>query len=182
MNLYHYTSIYHLLGLLESNQIKTTESNASFRIEHLAADVVWLTSNASPSFEASLLGSFVDKKQVRITVDVPAVPYMEWAKENNVSREVIRQLDQFGGKQKKNWHVIERPIPSLEWKQIDLYDYDKSRWVPYCDTYHKALLGKIKVFGEKENFRLADEHSDQMLQIFNYLGLPYQEYLDIAVE
>lgn len=133
MTLYHFTSTYHLSNIIKDGLIKTTESNASFLANHVAEDVVWLTSNKNPQREASLSGSIVDKKQVRITVNINAQHYFLWAKQNNVSEETLSILDSTGGGQANKWFVVNRLIPRSQWQEIEVFDYQTEKWVKYVD-------------------------------------------------
>jgi len=145
MKLYHFTSIYHLATIMEDGFIKTTESNADFLIDHAETDVVWLTSNKNPQSEISLEGSIVDKKQVRLTVNINAIQYLQWAKKNNVDDFTIHMLDSTGGGQARKWFVVERPVLQSEWVMVELFDSQSQKWVEYSDSLHLKLFGKLKL-------------------------------------
>lgn len=131
MKLYHFTSLFHLPQIMEDGCLKVTESNASFARTHVAPDVVWLTANPSPSKEESLLGSSVDKTQVRIEVDVEAVRYRRWAQNNSVAPEVVRRLNRTGGGQASNWFVTEQEVHGESWNRIEIFDKKSGQWLEF---------------------------------------------------
>ena len=182
MILYHYTSIYHLLKILKDGHLKTTESNASLTVEHFAKDVVWLTSKKDPQSETSLGGGSTDKKQIRITVNasVPAIKYIEWAEKNGVSKYYMGVLNEAGGQQMQKWHVVERVIKQHEWKQIDIYDYDKNKWIPYSKESHNRLLGKILVEVQNDQVHPIDARSELMFNALKYLSIAPEEYFEVV--
>jgi hypothetical protein len=77
----------------------------------------------------------------------------------------MEMLNKVGGNQMPKWHVIERPIPQQEWKQIDIYDYDKNKWIPYSKENHSRLLGKILVEEQNGQVDPVDARSKLMLHI-----------------
>lgn len=178
MILYHYTSIYHLVKIVQDGHIRTTESNASMDADHFANDVVWLTSNKNPQCETSL-GGATDKKQVRITVNVPAIQYVHWAKRNHVPTDLMEMLNKQGGNQMPKWHVMERPITQQEWKKIDIFDYGINKWVPYSEETHKRILGKILVHEQDGKFIPVDSRSDLMFCALEYLGIDMAEFIEV---
>lgn len=184
MILYHYTSIYHLLKILKDGHLKTTESNASSTVEHFAKDVVWLTSKKDPQGETSIGGGATDKKKIRITMNssVPAIRYIDWAEKTGVSKYFMECLNEAGGHQMQKWHVIERPIQQHEWKQIDIYDYDKNKWIPYSKGSHNRLLGKILVEEQNDQVHPVDARSELMLNALKYLSIDPEEYFEVVSE
>jgi hypothetical protein len=118
--LYHYTAAgpCHLEAILRDQRLTTTESNVSATQEHAGPDVVWLTSEDDPTkYGLGLTGSAVDKRRIRITVDVEdAVLWLAWAKRQRSPQRVIKAMSKAGGF--RTWYVVERPIPSSEWVEI----------------------------------------------------------------
>ena len=171
MKLYHYTSILHLIKILEEGYLKTTESNADSIIEHAKADVVWLTSNKNPLSEKSIENMYIDKKQVKFTVNMNAVQYLQWAKNNNVDEEVVGMLNYAGGGQSKKWFVTEEPIYKSRWLQIELYDYSLNRWVIYSEELHARLIGKLLLRLEDGKIVTCDEKSSFLMQILKELKI-----------
>ena len=86
--LYHFTSRENILFIEETGEIRTTESNLSFRRSHAGPDVVWLSDDPDARKQPSLLGSVMDKTAVRLTVLVPAgvvKPWTEWVTEQETA-------------------------------------------------------------------------------------------------
>ena len=174
MKLYHFTSLFHLPQIMEDGYLKVTESNASFSRTHAAPDVVWLTANPSPSKETSLLGSCVDKMQVRIEVEVDAVRYRRWAQNQNVAPEVVRRLNRTGGGQASNWFVTEQEVQFESWNRIEIYDKKSEQWIEFFNqndneertlaraTYWAKSFAAWKVAREKILGSLRYTNYDQL--------------------
>lgn len=85
--------------------------------------------------------------KVRITLDIEAVPYLNWAAKNNISKEIVHRLDSTGGNQAQNWFVLERDVPIHEWTCIELFVSGK--WV----SYNEELL-ELEFGAEQEILKL----------------------------
>lgn len=170
MKLYHYTSVFHLIKIMEDGYINTTESNANYLKSNAANDVVWFTSNKNPRVER-ILTSVVDKRQVRIVVDIKATQYLHWAKKNEIDKLELKILNEKGGYQSNKWFVVEHPVPKSEWLQIELFDYTSNRWLDYSLELHRNLIGKIRAIKHEDGtMEVADESSALIVQMMEAIN------------
>jgi hypothetical protein len=119
MILYHFTSTWHLPRTAEDGYIDVTESNLSGTREHAGPDVVWLTKSPTVAGTTFLLGSGVDKTEIRITVDVPGLEahkWRKWAYRRNIHPRWAAGLAAAGGS--TPWYVVERPVAATEWVNV----------------------------------------------------------------
>jgi|GEM_PF-2056870 len=98
MLLYHFTSLYHLRGI---SQYGLTVGDVPTDIERFKGRIgVWLTSSPTPDGHG-LEGSFTNKKQFRLLVDVPEGKalrkWSSWARGKVTQRtlEALRNADGF---------------------------------------------------------------------------------------
>ena len=87
-----------------------------------------LLSTGTMNVSGSLVPVTIDKSRVEFTVDVPASEVKradKFFKKHNTPDWWLKVMALAGGNSKvKDWYVIERTIPSNEWKEIkDRYDY-----------------------------------------------------------
>jgi len=124
MRLYHFTSIFHLPEILNESVLLPSESNVGSAHpslapygEHYAPDVVWLTSQAESVNHGNADGG-VDKMRIRITVEVEAEKWIDFAKRHGINRQWYRILDTTGGFTSRYWYVSEKPIRSENWVEV----------------------------------------------------------------
>ena len=103
VTLYHFTSAEHIGRILEARELRTTESNISFKREHAGPAVVWLTTHTDASAGLGLTSphvEVVDKSEVRVTVEIDkrnAHKWREWARRHGSSPETIQRIAETGG-------------------------------------------------------------------------------------
>jgi hypothetical protein len=126
--LYHFTIPSrdgHLGSILRDGEIRTTESNCSFKREHAGPDVVWLLDVPTAALADHGLGDdqgLYAKRLGRVTVEVPdAMRWSSFCIRHRVSRGTMTALAASGGWGSKAWWVLERPIPHSEWVAVDRY-------------------------------------------------------------
>ncbi|MGO1284677.1 MAG: hypothetical protein ACTHWV_00005 [Brachybacterium sp.] len=123
VTLYHFTSAEHIGRILEARELRTTESNISFKREHAGPAVVWLTTHTDASAGLGLTSphvEVVDKSEVRVTVEIDkrnAHKWREWARRHGSSPETIQRIAETGGGA-ASWRVTTRPIPITQWREI----------------------------------------------------------------
>lgn len=78
MSLYHFTSATHWPHIDAAGFLHPSESNISPTQLHAGPDVVWLTDTPTADLGHGLAGSAVDKTEVRIEVDIPAIKWLDW--------------------------------------------------------------------------------------------------------
>jgi len=117
--LYHYTSHLHLPVIIDSGFLKLTESNASFKIENAAPQVVWLTQESYTKTPPEMLGIF--KFTFRLIVERPddAQRADKWLKKNGASELTMDILERSGGAKLSTMYVVPRVIPSDEWVRLE---------------------------------------------------------------
>jgi hypothetical protein len=106
MKLFHFTSPAHLNGIYRHG---LTVGDVPTCLErHTGKIGVWLTTKSDPEGHG-LEGSSVNKKAVRLTVEVPDGPplwkWNEWA-EGRVSASTRRRLEQGRGDEARTWYVF----------------------------------------------------------------------------
>lgn len=122
--LFHFTTSLHLPSILDEGMLRTTESNCSRTRPHAGPDVLWLTSSADVEVHQGWQWSgprraFVDKTEVRFTVEVPkrdVYRWWDWAARRGIDQKWARQLAAVGGS--RTWWVIERPVTGDEWIEV----------------------------------------------------------------
>lgn len=142
--LHHLTSIYHLPLILGAAYLKVTESNVSLDREHVAPDVVWLTTSRRAGqgwAEMSERAAWVDKTRIQFELRLPLAdvhPWYTWAKDHGSDEHHMRALAASGDERMNKiqgrlydavgdaalaraaneWFVIERQVPWMEWVRI----------------------------------------------------------------
>lgn len=128
---YHYTSRVHLARILASGYLKAGESNVSLTAEHAGPDVVWLTDRPIPGDLGAAAFAYLtrpgeaperlDKTEIRIAVEVPAMPWSSWALAQGSTRTDRRKLVHAGGgaESARHWFVHEGTISALHWRAIE---------------------------------------------------------------
>ena len=119
--LYHYTSYLHVPAIIDSGFLKLTESNASFKIENAAPQVVWLTqeSYTRKLSTPKMLG--IHKSNFRFVIERPddAQRADKWLKKNGASEFTMDILERSGGAKLSTMYVVPRIIPSDEWVRLE---------------------------------------------------------------
>ena len=117
--LYHYTSHSHLPVIIDSGFLKLTESNASFKIENAAPQVVWLTQESYTKTPPKMLGMY--KFTFRFIIERPddAQRADKWLKKNGASELTMDILERSGGAKLSTMYVVPRVIPSDEWVRLE---------------------------------------------------------------
>ena len=117
--LYHYTSEFHLPVIIDSGFLKLTESNASFKIENAAPQVVWLTQESYAKTPPKMLGVY--KSAFRFIIERPddAQRADKWLKKNGASEFTMDILERSGGAKLSTMYVVPRVIPSDEWVRLE---------------------------------------------------------------
>ena len=117
--LYHYTSHLHLPVIIDSGFLKLTESNASFKIENAAPQVVWLTQESYAKTPPKMLGVY--KSAFRFIIERPddAQRADKWLKKNGASEFTMDILERSGGAKLSTMYVVPRVIPSDEWVRLE---------------------------------------------------------------
>jgi hypothetical protein len=118
--LYHYTSIHHMPAIIDSGFLEVTESNASFKMENAAPQVVWLTADTfykPPKY----LGSNVDKTAIRIVVPSTGAQRADkWLRGHGATQSTITILEESGGGHRaSSWYVVPRRIYRNEWIRVE---------------------------------------------------------------
>lgn len=106
MKLFHFTSLAHLNGI---HRHGLTVGDVPTCLERQTGKIgVWLTTNPAPDGHG-LEGSAVDKKAVRLTVEVPDGPPLwqwdDWA-EGRVTTFTRHRLEQAGGDAARTWYIF----------------------------------------------------------------------------
>ena len=117
--LYHYTSHLHLPVIIDSGFLKLTESNASFKIENAAPQVVWLTQESYTKTPPKMLGTY--KSTFRFIIERPDDAHRadKWLKKNGASEFTMDILERSGGAKLSTMYVVPRVIPSDEWVRLE---------------------------------------------------------------
>lgn len=121
--LYHMTSTAHFQRIWAGQHLRPTESNLSMEQEHAGPDVVWLTSDPTPT-QGWQRWSVLPKDEIRITVEVPrdeARHWPAWARARGITHYWYAGLvSSGGGPQAANtWYVVERAVPAAEWVRVE---------------------------------------------------------------
>ena len=137
--LYHFTSEFHLSRILADGGLRTTDPNlfstgplivtnleSGERVnvggEILGPPVVWFFD--TPEVLAGgrgLIGSAVDKRVIRITVEVDdGRPWLDWLKLRKHDPCWVRVAIDVGGGERaaRHWYVVARPVLRDEWIEI----------------------------------------------------------------
>lgn len=132
---YHFTSTHHLKAILDAGRLNPTESNVGSPIPgweprgaHVGPDVVWLLDTPELGGhphglvvpDDSRLRSLYDKTEVRFTVDVPAIRWLDWEPAQCMHPEwKTVMIESAGGMDAvHHWYVFPAPIRANRWKEI----------------------------------------------------------------
>jgi hypothetical protein len=107
-------------SIIDSGFLEVTESNASFKMENAAPQVVWLTADTfykPPKY----LSSNVDKTAIRIVVPSTGAQRADkWLRANGASEFTIDILEKSsGGHRASSWYVVPRRIYRNEWIRVE---------------------------------------------------------------
>ena len=118
MNYYHYTSRLHLPAIEREGVIRTTESNFDATLPHAAPDVVWLLDTQTVEHGHGL-GEV--KTDIRITVDVPAVQWLDWGYTYRMEPWWRAAFIEAGGgfAAADHWYVYSNSIPRSQWIKVE---------------------------------------------------------------
>lgn len=120
IELYHYTSRFHLPYILSDGVLRTTESNVSIEQEHVGPDVVWATSEPTPArLGGHGLGSI--KGGVRIGFrHGGAVRWRDWEWYGRMRPWWREAMISAGGGDAAadTWWIVAAPIPSGLWTGV----------------------------------------------------------------
>lgn len=135
MRLYHFTSREHLASIRCDGYLRLTESNVSAPWQHLAmTPVVWFVDTPVLQHDHGLGGSAVDKRDVRIAVDVPeswTLRWLDWANGQGIDGHWLNALvDAAGGfEAAAHWWVTFRVVHHDRWVEVAVRSGDNST---YC--------------------------------------------------
>lgn len=106
MKLYHFTSLAHLNGI---HRHGLTVGDAPACLERQTGRIdVWLTTSSEPDGHG-LEGASVDKKAVRLTVEVPIGPPLwqwdDWA-DTRITAFTRQRLEDAGGGAARSWYIF----------------------------------------------------------------------------
>ena len=151
MPLYHYTTVSHLVSILEDRQLDPSKT-VTLKKER---PVVWLTTKPDWEKTANKMVGGSDgtvrrgTKQdthvlggglIRIEVkpEGPLYTWKQWKKRSGVSKRYVKPLEDIakdeGANPAKEWRVSFVPIPIDQWIAVDVWDWDKGVWI----NFHKA--------------------------------------------
>lgn len=122
--LYHFTSRRHLPHILADGFLRTTESNVSIRGEHAGPDVVWLTDTPTAEAGHGLIGSVVDKREVRIEVRTRGMAWADFDREYPCDWRETFVARGGGESAARHWYVVPRRISSSEWVNVSVRQVD----------------------------------------------------------
>lgn len=129
MELFHFTSEFHLPYILEDGFLKVVESNISPNKRNAGPQVVWTTTNIIRDAQGWEQGSIVDKTAVRFTLQVPDEDvfwWPTWSRSLSIPDWWYDALDVAGGGGSELWYVVPRPIPRSEWLSVRIDGRDVS--------------------------------------------------------
>lgn len=139
MRLHHFTSRQHLPSILEDGLLRPTESNVGTLYPvagfpsglHAGPEVVWLLDSETVDHGHGLVlpqmpgvAHDVDKTEVRITVDVPAIRWLdwEWADRMEPRWRAVMTESAGGIEAVQHWYVLPAPIRRTRWREIAIRD------------------------------------------------------------
>ena len=135
MIFYHYTCIEHIKEIFSDGFLKVGEANISPVEAHLQPDVVWLFKKPWVGQVPKMLAGnspyqAIDKTRICIKIDVPVEEVQradKFWKKFDTPDWWIKALEECGGKtNSKDWYVMTRNIPSIEWVEVrDRYSNQK---------------------------------------------------------
>lgn len=125
MRLYHFTTTHHLPSILREQRLRTTDSGLEMLSSFKEPSVVWFLDTPDAGEKGhGLDGSVVDKREIRITVDVPdylCYQWLWWAAAHNIEPGWQEVLVKVGGgtEMAAHWWVVERAVGSHRWVKIE---------------------------------------------------------------
>lgn len=122
MTLYHFTSRYHWKVIERAAVILPGDSNLSPVDPTVGPAVVWLTDTPTTDLGHGLGGSAVDKTEVRIEVDVPAIRWLDWSPAASMDQRWRDIIIKTGGGMDaaEHWWVWPAPIRASRWVDVVL--------------------------------------------------------------
>lgn len=129
MNLYHFTSLAHLVGIIADGMLSKGEIPVS---PTKVDNGVWATTQAEPAPQAWSQGSVVDKTEVRIKILHPD-KFVQWpllARKLKVQKNWYEALDNAGAGASKHWWIQILPV-QLETCSIEVRQ--GSQYVPVSE-------------------------------------------------
>lgn len=126
MTFFHYTSREHFDVIVHGGGVVLpSESNVGSVVPwqpphggHVGPDVVWLLDDSDPfAFEHGLEHTVLNKRAVRIEVDVPALRWLDWEPAQQMHPDWRRTfIDIAGGDEAaEHWYVWPAPIRFNRW-------------------------------------------------------------------
>lgn len=138
--LYHFTSVYHAIAIVDSGYLKLTESNlvspdGTWQTELKSKNykpVVWLTDSKVP--EGLGLSSCPMKKRIRITVAKrdTMIFWRAWEPQKHMDKWWRKMLCK--GQNPSSWYVSEEIVPFSDFLKIE----DMETGVVYYDAQKEA--------------------------------------------
>lgn len=162
--LYHFTSTMHLPAIIQSGNLRLTESN--IEISGAGPGVVWLTETTDPGGNGLTTGF---KDQVRFTIPANSLRgylhwWPEWSREQGIEEFWYEALHAAsGGGHPDNWWVATAPIPLFI---CDIEIKQGTSWVPMPEhTAAKTAAMDPKRLGQcyPLSYRYATSHPDWTL-------------------
>lgn len=124
---HHFTSIRHSLSILSSGVLLPTESNVGSPSPDMGPyganygpPVVWLLDTTDTTLGHGLTPAVEDKTAVRITVDVPAIRWLDWGPASRMNLEWRKYFIRSGGgpEAMRHWYVWPAPIMKDRWTEV----------------------------------------------------------------
>ena len=118
MILYHFTSLFHLPGILGEGEINRGDVPIS-KTQGLRSP--WFTRDGSE--EGTLVASNVNKSGVRITVafndrDPNLFKWTDLVEQWRISKAWVETLHKTGGEGSDNWFIYRGNVPSSMWTEV----------------------------------------------------------------
>lgn len=156
MRLWHFTSIFHLVAIVEAGSLRLTDSViGSSRSDwpptgdHAGPDVLWCFDTPDPDVgdPEMLIGHRyvprrvfgrrvgrgklhrIDKQLVRFTLDVPdseVVAWVPWARAQGIDERWLEALTR--NNPPDGWRCVLRPVPESEWVTVDTRPTLDAEW------------------------------------------------------
>jgi len=113
--LYHFTSLHHLPAILQSGELRPTDSLVD------GVPGLWFLDIPSAAQPHGLDGSSVDKRAVRITVRARAEHWLTWVKTQPIHPVFKDSYIKTGGglDAAKHWYMTLGPVPRSQWVAVE---------------------------------------------------------------